>query len=143
MTTSFKRFRALGFRDKANDYTTSLRSTSIRENHRREAQLAEKQNRDNTSALLELRDIEDELNTLKTLFENQMTEIINMKMGFEKRGLGTKGNGVGFLREAERRLEDYLMHVEKMVESVRITRDDVSLILSGFVLGFVLGNFWG
>lgn len=122
MATSFKSFRARGFRDKAEDID-DLRTTSIRAKHRLEGQIAEKQNRDNTPALLELRDIEDELNTLKTLFTSQTTEIKNMLDAYEKERLAT--NGLMFLRSAEDYLEEYTQHVERMIESVRSTRDDV------------------
>ncbi|KAI9647362.1 hypothetical protein NHQ30_003747 [Ciborinia camelliae] len=117
-------FRARGFRDKAEDID-DLRTTSIRAKHRREGQVAEKQNRDNTSALLELRDIEDELNTLKILFTSQTTEIKNMLEIYEKRELTT--NGLMFLKSAEDYLEEYTQHVERMIESVRSTRDDLPL----------------
>lgn len=125
MTSSFKSFRARGFRDKAND-TDDLRTSSIRAKHHREGQIAEKQNRDNTSALLELRDIEDELKTLKTLFTSQMTEIREMLGVYEKRNLTT--NGLMFLKNAEDSLEEYTQHVERMIESVRSTRDDVCIL---------------
>ncbi|KAF7880581.1 uncharacterized protein EAF02_007427 [Botrytis sinoallii] len=87
----------------------------------------EEQNRENTSALLELRDIEDELNTLKTLFNNQMTEIRIMLDVYEKREL-TK-NGLIFLRNAEEYLEEYTQHVEKMTENAKNTRDDFDKLL--------------
>ncbi|KAA8573793.1 hypothetical protein EYC84_005349 [Monilinia fructicola] len=80
MTTSFKSFRARRFQDKAED-NDDLRTSSIRAKHQLEGKIAEKQNRDNTSALLELRDIEDELNTLKTLFTSQMSEIKKTSTG--------------------------------------------------------------
>lgn len=84
MTTSFKSFRARRFQDKAED-NDDLRTSSIRAKHQLEGKIAEKQNRDNTSALLELRDIEDELNTLKTLFTSQMSEIKSMLDVYEQR----------------------------------------------------------
>ncbi|TGO71257.1 hypothetical protein BELL_0601g00060 [Botrytis elliptica] len=126
MTTSFKDFRARGFRAKADD-NDDLRTSSIRANHAREGKIAEEQNRENTSALLELRDIEDELNTLKTLFNSQMTEIRIMLDVYEKREL-TK-NGLIFLRNAEEYLEEYTQHVEKMTENAKNTRDDFDKLL--------------
>lgn len=126
MTTSFKRFRARGFRDKAIDYDNAVRTTNIRAKHKREGALAEKQNRENTSALLELRDIEDELHTLQSLFDNQMKAIQLMISNYEKEELkALTGNGLGFLRQAEQKLGEYMHHVEKMIESVRNTRGDV------------------
>lgn len=123
MTTSSKDFRARDFRDKADDID-DLRTSSIRAKHQREGQIAEKQNRDNTSALLELRDIEDELNTLKTLFPSQMAEIKIMLDIYEKRELAT--NGLTFLKKnAEDYLEEYTQHVEKMIDGAKSTRDDL------------------
>lgn len=124
MTTSFKDFRARSFQAKADD-NDNLRTSSIRAKHTREDEIAEKQNRENTSALLELRDIEDELNTLKTLLNNQMTEIKIMLEAYANQKLTT--NGLIFLRNAEEYLEEYTQHVEKMMENAKNTRDDVRL----------------
>ncbi|KAB8303577.1 hypothetical protein EYC80_004978 [Monilinia laxa] len=120
--TSFKNFRARGFRDKVEDID-DLRTSSIRAKHQREGQTAEKQNRDNTSALLELRDIEDELNTLKILFTSKMSEIKDMLDMYEQRKLTT--NGLVFLRSAADYLEEYTQHVE-MMASLRYTHHSPS-----------------
>lgn len=126
MTTSFKKFRARGFRDKATDYNDAVRTTNIREKHKREGALAEKQNRENTSALLELRDIEDELQTLRTLFETQQVAINTMITHYESNEMSRfTGNALGFLYQAKVKLEEYLHHASKMIKSVQSTRDDV------------------
>ncbi len=127
MTTSFKKFRARGFRDKAIEYSNEvLRTTNIRAKHKREGEIAEKQNRENTSALLELRDIEDELNTLKELFTIQSKSIQLMKEGYQKDNLnGLTANGLFFLLDAEEHLTEYTKHTIKMIDSVKSTRDDV------------------
>ena len=127
MTNSFKKFRARGFRDKATEYEDPVRTTSIRAKHKREGAAAEKQNRENTSALLELRDIEDELNTLKNLFDDQTVAIHLMMEGYGRDNIkGMTANGLSFLKQAAQKLEEYIHHVEKMIESVKATRDDVS-----------------
>ncbi|THV53682.1 hypothetical protein BGAL_0044g00070 [Botrytis galanthina] len=126
VTTSFKDFRARSFQAKADD-NDNLRTSSIRAKHTREDEIAEKQNRENTSALLELRDIEDELNTLKTLLNNQMTEIKIMLEAYANQKLTT--NGLIFLRNAEEYLEEYTQHVEKMMENAKNTRDDFDKLL--------------
>jgi len=129
MTTSFKMFRARGFRDKAMGYHDAVRTTSIRAKHKEEARIAEKQNRENTSALLELRDIEDELHTLKELFDKQTTAIHTMMVGYVRDDLkALTANGVSFLKQAAQKLEEYKHHVDKMIESVKSTRDDVSSV---------------
>ncbi|KUI71274.1 Protein SERAC1 [Cytospora mali] len=82
MTSSLKRFRTLGYRDKygieEEEEDHDLKTASIRARHKREDERAERENQDNTSALLELRDIEDELSTLKHLFEEQEEQIKTM-----------------------------------------------------------------
>ncbi|CCD53134.1 hypothetical protein BofuT4_P121530.1 [Botrytis cinerea T4] len=126
MTTSFKDFRAQGFRAKVDD-NDDLKTSSIRAKHVLEGKIAEEQNRENTSALLELRDIEDELNTLKTLFNSQITEIRIMLDVYTKQNLTT--NGLIFLRSAEEYLVEYTQHVEKMTENAKNTRDDFDKLL--------------
>lgn len=134
MTTSFKKFRAQGFRDKATDYDNAVRTTNIRAKHKLEGLRAEKQNRENTSALLELRDIEDELHTLKELFNKQTSAISLMIENYKQVGLhDLTANGLVFLKQAEAKLQEYTHHVEKMIDSVKSTRDDVSLPLSPLV----------
>ncbi|KAI7776077.1 hypothetical protein LA080_005851 [Diaporthe eres] len=79
MTSSLKRFRTTGFRNRyGEEDEVKLNSSSIRARHKREDEKAEKENRDNTSALLELRDIEDELSTLSHLFGEQEEQINQM-----------------------------------------------------------------
>jgi len=134
MITSFKKFRAQGLRDKATDYDNAVRTTNIRAKHKLEGLRAEKQNWENTSALLELRDIEDELHTPKELFNKQTSAINLMIENYKKIELqGLTANGLGFLKQAETKLQEYTHHVEKMIESFKSTRDDVSLPLFPFV----------
>jgi hypothetical protein len=84
--------------------------------------------------LLELRDIEDELHTPKELFNKQTSAINLMIENYKKIELqGLTANGLGFLKQAETKLQEYTHHVEKMIESFKSTRDDVSLPLFPFV----------
>ncbi|KAH6670519.1 hypothetical protein B0J14DRAFT_516061 [Halenospora varia] len=130
MTTSFKRFRARGFRDKAIDQDDAIRTTNIRAKHKREGAIAEKQNRENTSALLELRDIEDELKTLETLFTDQKKAIDAMIDAYKSNDLARlTTNGLPFLRQAATKLDEYKHQVAKMIDSVRSTRDDFDKLL--------------
>jgi hypothetical protein len=129
MTNSFKRFRARGFRDKTTEHEDFLRAHNIRAKHKRESAIAERQNRENTSALLELRDIEDELHTLEELFETQKKAIDLMISHYQKEELKTLAtNGLVFLKQAEQKLEEYLHHAQKMIEDVKATREDVRSI---------------
>lgn len=78
MTSSLKRFRTTGFRNRYADDDIELKASTIRARHKREDKRDEEENQDNTSALLELRDIEDELSTLKHLFGEQGVQVTNM-----------------------------------------------------------------
>ena len=77
------------------------------------------------SALLELRDINDELLTLKKLFGEQQEAIDKMLLNYERCGHGSI-NGIGFLHEAQMKLKDYLHRIKEMMESAERTRSDVS-----------------
>lgn len=76
MTSSLKHFRTAGLRNRhADDDDVELKTSTIRARHREEDKRDEEENQDNTSALLELRDIEDELSTLKSLFGEQEQQV--------------------------------------------------------------------
>ena len=135
MTSSFKRFRALGFRDKAIGQDDAVRTTNIRAKHKREGEAAEKQNRENTSALLELRDIEDELKTLAKLFAIQTKAIAEMIQHYKSADLrDLTVNALPFLEQAADKLVEYTTLANGMIESVRSTREDVRhFLLNGSI----------
>lgn len=86
-TSSLKRFRNLGHRNRNSaEDDADIKTSSIRARHKREDEMAERDNQDNTSALLELRDIEDELSTLKHLFEEQEVQIKRMLVIYKDHG---------------------------------------------------------
>jgi hypothetical protein len=128
MTKSFKDFRLQGFRDKLVDYDSDDLNVSIKEKHKREGELSEKQNRDDTSAMLELRDIDDELSSLKKLF-NQQTETITQMQDIYRRlshlNPDLAANGLSILGEALEKLKEYTYQVKQMLESAKRTRKDV------------------
>ncbi|PTB69411.1 hypothetical protein BBK36DRAFT_1165681 [Trichoderma citrinoviride] len=131
LTTSLKEFRSEGFRDKAFDYEpVENKARSIRQRHQEEGRRAERENRDNTSALLELRDIEDELATLLSLFERQ-TRVISSMHGIYNRPemQAHTVHGRKFLHEALKRLAEYSHTTEEMVKRVRNTRDEYDKLL--------------
>ncbi|KAG6002385.1 hypothetical protein E4U21_003145 [Claviceps maximensis] len=131
LTSSMKEFRAEGFRDKAFDYEPVDDGVrSIRRRHKEEGRRAERENRDNTSALLELRDIEDELQTLLHLFERQAKVIVAMHAVYHRPELRDQTtNGRSFLDEALKRLGEYAQHTNEMMQRVRATRDDYDKLL--------------
>lgn len=76
MTSSLKHFRTGGLRNRrAGEEDVELNTSMIRARHREEDKREEEKNQDNASALLELRDIEDELCTLKSLFGEQEQQV--------------------------------------------------------------------
>ncbi|ROV91125.1 hypothetical protein VSDG_07824 [Cytospora chrysosperma] len=160
MTSSLKRFRSLGYKDKYGaDDDADLKTSSIRARHKREDERAEKENRDNTSALLELRDIEDELSTLKHLFEEQEEQINMMlriygnyggpdatsstqNLAYTNSGSDSQRttslpvmppqlttNGIAFLQEALAKLKSYRQQAEDMIKRVETTRHDFDKLL--------------
>lgn len=121
----------MGFRDKAFDYEpVENKARSIRARHKEEGLRAEQENRDNTSALLELRDIEDELLTLLHLFERQSKVIASMAAIYARPELRDQtAGGRAFLGEALKRLREYAHQADEMTQRVRATRDDYDKLL--------------
>jgi hypothetical protein len=100
---------------------------AIKKRHRRELERSERDNRENTSALLELRDLEDELNTLQKLFDMQESTIRQMKDIYMSKDFNeTTGNGQDYLDEALEYLDDYKQQTAEMLKRVDTTRNDVS-----------------
>ncbi|KAH6893004.1 hypothetical protein B0T10DRAFT_481246 [Thelonectria olida] len=130
LTSSLKIFRAEGFRDKANMYETQNSQGKIKARHKAEGQRIEEDNRDNTSALLELRDIEDELQILQHLFERQSKVISSMHSTFLRPEIRERtANGRVFLNEASKRLSEYMHQTQEMMQRVRNTRNDYDKLL--------------
>ena len=126
MIKSFKDFRSLGFRDKSADYDSDNVVINIREKHRLEGRLSEKQNRDDISAMLELRDINDELQSLQKLFDQQKETIGQMFDIYQRPVCVTlSGNGMSILRQALDKLDEYTHQVKHMIKSAGVTRTDV------------------
>jgi hypothetical protein len=125
LTTSFKYFRAKGFQAVADNDDSDDDAEAIRQHHKEEGKKFQTQVQQNVSALLELRDINDELLTLKKLFEQQQEAIDKMLLNYERCGYGNI-NGIGFLHEAQMKLKDYLHRIKEMTESAERTRGDVS-----------------
>ncbi|KAK5993889.1 Protein SERAC1-like protein [Cladobotryum mycophilum] len=131
LTSSLKEFRSEGFRDKAFDYEpVENKARSIRARHKEEGRRAEQENRDNTSALLELRDIEDELQILLHLFERQSKVISSMHSIYNRPEMRDQTtHGRVFLAEALKRLSEYIHQADEMIRRVRSTRDDYDKLL--------------
>ncbi|KAK4229468.1 hypothetical protein QBC38DRAFT_453291 [Podospora fimiseda] len=137
MTLNMKQFRTQALNLDSGDDEESDDSdyegespASIKRRHRRELLRSEMQNRENTSALLELGDLKDELTTLQKLFDLQTSTIQEMKKIYTSRDLKeiTK-NGQYYLNEALEYLDDFKLEVTEMLKRVDITRNDYEKML--------------
>lgn len=130
MTSNLKSFRMQTFKDVDDDSDSQPEdntAASIKKRHKREIARAERENRENTSAMLELRDMEDELKTLQKLFETQTDMINRMLEIYRSEGLqDITHHGQGYLQEALSKLVEYKTQTTEMIDRVGSTRGDVS-----------------
>jgi hypothetical protein len=80
-----------------------------------------KENREDLSALLELRDIMDELGTIMKLLEQQTTTVKTMARYFEDRGYGK-----AFVEATLARLDEYHNQVQEMRDNTILAQKAVS-----------------
>jgi hypothetical protein len=139
LTLSFKYFKCGGFSD-ANDQNDFL---TPKERRKADEQHYQKQIKENISSFMELREIEDDLQKLKRLFEEQSMVIRDMKSIYGRLQF-SKAIGLSYLQEASTKLNDYLYRIEQMMKSAGRARDDVrrdaNQILS--VHGALTGCSW-
>lgn len=103
---------------------------SIKDRHKKEGKLSEKQNREDTMAILELRDIHDELQSLRKLFDLQKETIWQMIHIYEHpECYNLSRNGRIILHEALDKLIDYIHQVDSMIGSAERTRNDFEKLL--------------
>jgi Mg2+ and Co2+ transporter CorA len=146
MTTSLKRFRTQTYRDLVSNLSSSLSDSddldpgaepsentkSIKRRYKHELERAQRENRENTSALLELRDMEDELTTLSRLFEAQEAVVRSMLATFTSPANSLAPltpHGQGYLNLALRYLEGYRSTAGEMAKRVDTTRKDYEKLL--------------
>lgn len=101
-------------------------AASIKKRHKREIARAERENRENTSAMLELRDMEDELKTLNRLFDTQhdmISQMFKIYSGESQKDLTDYGRR--YLQEALNKLAEYKAQTTEMIDRVVSTRGDV------------------
>ncbi|KAL4896882.1 hypothetical protein BDV59DRAFT_79815 [Aspergillus ambiguus] len=125
MTKSFKRFRNRGSITRPADYnkTPEGKPMTAAEKDERDHRVAG-QNREDLSALLELRDIVDELGTVMKLLEEQTVTVKAMAKYFEE-----KGYGRSFMESALSRLDQYRMQVSDMKENAYAAQKAVENLL--------------
>ncbi|KAK1759682.1 hypothetical protein QBC47DRAFT_372787 [Echria macrotheca] len=103
---------------------------AIKRRHKRELERAERENRENTSALLELRDMDDEMAMLLKLFETQESLIKTMKTIYNGKDLNhITSNGQAYLDEALEYLDDYKQQAKEMMKRVDTVRKDYEKML--------------
>lgn len=103
---------------------------SIRKRHKRALKEAERENLENTEALMELRDLEDELKSLEKLFDTQDSVIKDMKAIFERESLRESTvNGRMYLEEALKKLSGYKSRTADMLKRANETKNDVRCLL--------------
>ncbi|KAB5583025.1 hypothetical protein GE09DRAFT_1211642 [Coniochaeta sp. 2T2.1] len=139
MTTSLKEFRTQTYKDLvtnlssyASDDDIAENTTSIKRRYKHELERAQRENRENTSALLELRDMEDELTTLSRLFESQehvIKTMLDIYSSPTHNLTGLTSHGRGYLHLALRHLEGYKTTAAEMRQRVDTTRKDYEKLL--------------
>lgn len=142
MTSSLKRFGMSAFGSEHHyQRIEAIKSLSIRDRHRLEVDRAKEESRNSTSTLLELRDVEDELKALLSLFGEQQDhiktflEISEAKVGEEQAtsqqvsGASLTNNGRSFLVEALEKLKAYKTQVQDMIDRVQKALRDFDRLL--------------
>lgn len=133
MTSSLKDFRTQSLHPKSfyvGGKGQDVPERSIREMHAAQARATERENRDSTSALLELRDLEDELTTLSNLFSTQLSLLETMASHYRRLpDPSLSPSGLSFLSEALSRVSDFKHRSDEMNRRVRSTRDDYDKLL--------------
>ncbi|SPN98959.1 uncharacterized protein DNG_01998 [Cephalotrichum gorgonifer] len=130
MTSSLKEFRTRHLRPPPTHIRPDPKPHSSHTHHtRHEADIAAHENRDSTSALLELRDIEDELATLSSLFDKQERMLGTMRNLYRRVPHTPTETGISYIAEALARLGEYKERTREMTRRVRATRDDYDKLL--------------
>ncbi|KAF4210015.1 hypothetical protein CNMCM8927_003280 [Aspergillus lentulus] len=125
VTKSFKRFRSRGFtiNPAQHNKTADGRTMTEAERDERDIRVA-RQNREDLSALLELRDIMDELGTIMKVLEQQTTTVKTMARYFADRGYGKV-----FVEASLARLDEYRNQVQEMRENTILAQKAVENLL--------------
>ncbi|KAF7117440.1 hypothetical protein CNMCM5793_006385 [Aspergillus hiratsukae] len=125
VTKSFKRFRSRGFTTNPAQHNKTADGRTMTEAERDERDIrVARQNREDLSALLELRDIMDELGTIMKLLEQQFTTVKTMARYFEDRGYGKV-----FVEASLDRLDEYRSQVQEMRENTTLAQKAVENLL--------------
>ncbi|KAJ5947732.1 hypothetical protein N7466_000747 [Penicillium verhagenii] len=125
VTKSFKRFRNRGFANRPADHdrTTDGKIMTNAQRDQRDRQVA-RQNRDDLSVLLELRDIEDELSTIIKLLDQQDFVLKATMKYFDHDGCGKM-----FLDSAQLKIDEYRTQISEMKENSHLAQKAVETLL--------------
>ncbi|KAL8829774.1 MAG: hypothetical protein Q9191_001822 [Dirinaria sp. TL-2023a] len=152
MTRSYKSFRKEGFSVRPDAYYRKQNGEPMTTGEKQEKDLSvERQSKEDFSSLLELRDISDELHTIKKLFQEQRDALVDMAVHYlDAEGTGEKqnaeqdrkifiqrareaqkhsANGLDNLVKAERSLNSFERSVSDMIESAENTEKAYSNLL--------------
>lgn len=130
VTKSFKRFRNRGFNTHPAEYNKNADGKTMTTKERSERdELIARQNREDLSALLELRDIIDELGTITKLLDQQHATLEVMSEYFEDKGYGRV-----FVDQALARIDDYRSQTLEMKENALLAQKSVRLPPSSHLL---------
>ena len=155
MTRSYKSFRREGFsvRPDVYDRKKDGQPMTPAEKRQRDRDI-EEQSKEDFSSLLELRDILDELNTLRKLFDEQRDTLINMAKHYKtSEGIveaqsstpnlvisipnateaqKQHSTGLKYIEEAEKSLDSFEKHVIDMIKDAENAEKAVSSFLPFF-----------
>lgn len=152
MTRSYKSFRKEGFSVRPDAYYRKKNGEPMTTSEKQEKDLGiERQSKEDFSSLLELRDISDELHTIKKLFQEQRDALVavarhyigadcvgemqNLKQDFKnsiqraREAQKNNVNGLDDLAKAERSLNSFERSVSDMIESAENTEKAYSNLL--------------
>ncbi|KAL9616697.1 MAG: hypothetical protein Q9160_008450 [Pyrenula sp. 1 TL-2023] len=117
MTQSFKAFRTQGFQNKTGDYDRNEygQVLTLEEKMERDKKI-EEQNKRDLSALLELRDIDDELSTIGKLLAQQRETVVQMLEHYRSvEQFKQSPSGLEYLKQAL----DHIYEYEKQIDEMR------------------------
>lgn len=131
MTQSFKAFRTQGFQNKTGDYDRNEygQILTLEEKMERDKKI-EEQNKRDLSALLELRDIDDELSTISRLLVQQEETVMQMVELYKSvEQFKQSPSGVEYLKQALDHISEYKKQIEEMRKNANLANQSFKDLL--------------
>ncbi|KKA27737.1 hypothetical protein TD95_001276 [Thielaviopsis punctulata] len=133
LTSAMKKFRTSRIDERKLIYEAEFANEgSIRKRYLEENDRIERENRDSTSSLLELRDLEDELSTIHRLLASQTTHIQKLQKYYDELHQHSPHLGphaAGYIADALEKLAEYTERANTMSTRVTATRDEYDKLL--------------